>query len=141
MKPCSKIRSDKSTCAKIFLEPTLTNAGTILEWMHHHAIDHLPFWHSRRSGIHKHPPEVFLKMLFHRKTYVLESLIYKAARLQDCLKKTLTQVFFCEIWEILKNTYLEEHLNDCFCVLITSLYIDFYNHLQFHFFFNTQLKQ
>ena len=42
----------------------------------HHAIDHtltfihwlliiiyLQFWHSRRSGIHKQPPEVFLKIL------------------------------------------------------------------------------
>ena len=74
----------KSACANIFLEPALTNAGIILEWMHHHAIDHLQFWHSRRSGIHKHPLEVFLKMLFHRKTSVLKSLIYKAARLQDC---------------------------------------------------------
>ena len=53
-----------------------------------------------------------------------------------------------EIWEILKNTYFEEHLNDCFCVLITSSYIDFYNPLQYtffifinNFFFITQLKQ
>ena len=34
-------------------------------------------------------------------------------------------MFSCEIWEILKNTYFEEHLNDRFCVLITSSYIDF----------------
>ena len=35
-------------------------------------------------------------------------------------------MFSFEICEILKNTYFEEHLNDnCFCVLITSSYIDF----------------
>ena len=61
---------------------------------------------------------------------------------------TPTQVFSYEIWEILKNTYFEKHLNDCFCVLITSSYIDFYNPLQYtfyiftnNFFFITQLKQ
>ena len=50
-------------------------------------------------------------------------------------------MFSCEIWEILKNTYFEEHL-------ITSSYIDFYNPLQDkfyiftnNFFFITQLKQ
>ena len=77
MKPCSKTRSDKSACANIFLEPTLTiNAGIILEWIHHHVIGHtltfihwllmiiyLQFWRSRRSGIQKQPPEVFLKIL------------------------------------------------------------------------------
>ena len=56
-------------------------------------------------------------------------------------------MFSCEIWEILKNTYFEKHLNDCFCVLITSSYIDFYNPLQYtififtnNFSFITQLK-
>ena len=39
-------------------------------------------------------------------------------------------MFSCEIWEILKNTYFEEYLNDCLCVLITSSYTDFYNPLQ-----------
>ena len=43
-------------------------------------------------------------------------------------------MFSCEIWEILKNTYFEEHLNYCFCVLITSSYIDLYNPLQYTFF-------
>ena len=64
------------------------------------------------------------------------------------LKKTPTQVFSCEMWEILKDTYFEEHLNDCFCVLITSSSsIDFYNPLQYTFiiftnnFFITQLKK
>ena len=114
MKPCSKTRSDKSTCANIFLEPTLTNAGIILEWMHHHAIDHLQFWHSHRSGIHKHPPEVFLKFCkFHRKRPVLESLIYKNASLQDCnftKKRPLHRCFpvkFEKFWRtpILKNIW------------------------------------
>ena len=56
-------------------------------------------------------------------------------------------MFSCEIWEILKNTYFEEHLNNCFCALITSSYIDFYYPLQYtfyiftnNFFFITQLK-
>ena len=51
----------------------------------------------------------------------------QAFRPAALLKKTPTLVFSCEIWEILKNTYFEEHLNDCFCVLITSSYIDFYS--------------
>ena len=77
---------------------------------------------------------------------VLESLFTKlqAFRPATLLKKIPTQVFSCEIWEILKSTYFEEHLNDCFRVLITSSYIDFYNPLQymfFIFFFITQLKQ
>ena len=57
-------------------------------------------------------------------------------------------MFSCENWEILKNTYFEEHLNDYFCVLITSSHIDFYSPLQYTFFifinnfsFITQLKQ
>ena len=58
-------------------------------------------------------------------------------------------MFSFEIWEILKKTYFEEHLNDnYFCVLITSSYIDFYNPLQYtfyiftnNFFFITQSKQ
>ena len=32
-------------------------------------------------------------------------------------------MFSCEIWEILKNTYFEEHLNDCFRVLIIYLFL------------------
>ena len=43
----------------------------------------------------------------------------QAFRPATLLKKTSTQVFSCEIWEILKNIFFEEHLNDCFCVLIT----------------------
>ena len=147
MKPCSKTRSDKSTCANIFLEPTLTIiictivACIILEWMHHHAFDHtltfihwllliihLQFWHSRRSRIYKQPPELFLKILLisHENTCAGVSYLQscKPSGLQLYLKKTPTQVFSCEIWEILTNTYFEEHLNDCFCVFITSSYID-----------------
>ena len=72
----------------------------------------------------------------------------KPSELQIYLKKTPILVFSCEIWEILKNTYFQEHLNDCFCVLITLSYIDFYNPLQYtflifinNFFCITQLKQ
>ena len=79
MKPCSKTRSGKSACANIFLELPLTNSGIILEWMQHmlliihwllytdylklHTFWQLQFWHSRRSRIHKQPPEVLLKIL------------------------------------------------------------------------------
>ena len=46
MKPCLKTRSEKSACANIFLEHSLTNSVIILEWMQHHAIDHsLTFIH------------------------------------------------------------------------------------------------
>ena len=34
-------------------------------------------------------------------------------------------MFSCEVWEILENNYFQEHLNDCFCVLITSSYTDY----------------
>ena len=64
----------------------------------------------------------------------------KVASFQTCnviKKETPAQVFSCEIWEILTNTYLEEQLNDCSCVLITSSYIDFYNSLQCTFFIFT----
>ena len=113
-------------------------------------IIYLQFWHSRQSGIHKQPQEVFLKIFQNsQEAPVLESLIYKVASLQGSsfTRKTTTNVFSCEIWEIPKNTYFEEHLNDCFCVLTTSSYIDFYNPLQYTFyiftnnFFITQLKQ
>ena len=107
MKPCSKTRSDKSACANIFLEPTLTiNAGIILEWIHHHVIGHtltfihwllmiiyLQFWRSRRSGIQKQPPEVFLKILqiWQESTCVGVFFFYKVASLQTCnvIKKRL----------------------------------------------------
>ena len=62
---------------------------------------------------------------------MLESLFYKVASLQDC--NVTTQVFSCEIWEILKNIYLQEHLNDCFCALITSHVLVFTVHV-FHFY-------
>ena len=88
----------------------------MLEWMQHDAIDHtkdvtltflhwlliiiyllLKFWHSRRSRIHKQPPELFLKILqIHKKAPVLESLFYKVASLQACnvTKKILLQRCF-----------------------------------------------
>ena len=44
---------------------------------------------------------------FYRKTLVLEFLLNKAAGLQDLLKTdSTTQVFFCEICEIFKNTLM-----------------------------------
>ena len=133
--------------------------------MHHHTIDHtltLMHWllklytynsdtaaEAEFISSHRRCSEKFC--LFHRETSVFESLIYKVASLQGwnfTKKKTPTQLLSCEIWEILTNTYFEKHLNDCFCVLITSSYIDFYNPLQYtififtnNFFFITQLKQ
>ena len=76
----------------------------MLEWMQHDAIDHtkdvtltflhwlliiiyllLKFWHSRRSRIHKQPPELFLKILqISLESTCLESLSYKVASLQGC---------------------------------------------------------
>ena len=40
----------------------------------------------------------------------------QAFRPANLLKKTPTQVFSCEIWKILKNTYFEEHLQTPACV-------------------------
>ena len=118
--------------------------------MQHHTIDHtltlyihylyvtyyfhLQFWHSRRSRIQKQPPELFLKILqMSQENTCAGSLIYKVASLQAC-NAIKNSVISCKIWEILENTYFEEHLDDCFCVLITSSYIDFYNSLQYAFF-------
>ena len=94
MKPCSKTRSGKSACANIFLELPLTNSGIILEWMQHmlliihwllyndyfYTYLHLQLWHSRRSRIHKQPPEVFLKCL----QISQESTCAGASFLQSC---------------------------------------------------------
>ena len=104
-------------------------------------------YNSDTAVIHKQPPEVFLNFFpnFTGK-HLCWSLFF--TKLQAFRPATLlridsyTSVF---LWN-LRNS--EEHLNDCFCVLITSSYIDFYNPLQytFHiftnkFFFITQLKQ
>ena len=43
---------------------------------------------------------------FHRKTLALESLFKKVAG----LKESPTQLLSCEICEIVKNTYFEQHL-------------------------------
>ena len=43
---------------------------------------------------------------------MLESLFNKVAGLRatTLLKQDSTQVFYCEIWELFKDTYFEEHL-------------------------------
>ena len=48
----------------------------------------------------------------HRKTPVSESLFDKVVGLYTCnfIKKTLTQMFFCEYCNIFKNTYFEKQL-------------------------------
>ena len=70
---------------------------------------HLQFWkmHSEAAA-----EGVLKKISNFTWTPVLESLFYKVASLQACnfTKKRLIQLFSSEIWEILKNTYLEEHL-------------------------------
>ena len=48
--------------------------------------------------------------IFTGKTAALESLFNKVADLKDYLKKTPTQVFFCEYCKIFKNTYLKKYL-------------------------------
>ena len=67
----------------------------------------LQLWHCRRSRIQKQPPEMFLK-----NTCVGVSFLQscKPSGLQRYYKETPTQVLSCEIWEILKNIYFEEHL-------------------------------
>ena len=113
---------------------------------------HLQFWHSRRSRIYKQPPEVFLIFFANFKgKHLCWSLFFtklKAFRPATLLKTdSYTSVF---LWNLTNSEehYFEEHLNDCFCVLITSSYIDFYNPLQYtfyiftnNFFFIAQLKQ
>ena len=133
MKPCSKTRSDKSTCANISLELPLfrhylgMNAIIILCLLTLTILTQSPEQNSYTT------PRCVLKNFtnFTGKHLYWSLFFYKVASLQACnvTKKRLlpTQVFSCEIWEILKNTYFEKHLNDCFCVLITSSYIDFYS--------------
>ena len=74
----------------------------------------------------------------------------QAFRPATLLKKTPTQVFSCEIWEILKNTYFEKHLNKSERLLLCMDYFIIYWFLQplqytiFIFtnnFFIAQLKQ
>ena len=115
-----------------YLIPTLSwnecNMLLIIHWLLYndylYTYMHLQFWHSRRSRIHKQPPKVFLKVLqiSQDSTCVGVSFLEscETSGLQHYWKKTPTQVFSFKIWDILKNTYIEEHRNDCFHVLITS---------------------
>ena len=122
MKPCSKTRSDKSTCAKIFLELPWTilfrhylgiNA-TSCYWSyidfyrlitHNYILTHTystaagaEFISSLRDVLKNFK---FQKCKFHRKAPLLESRFYKVASLQGC---NVTGVF---LWN-LRNS--EEHL-------------------------------
>ena len=54
---------------------------------------------------------------------MLESLFNKVACLQRYFKETSTQVFFCEICEIFKNTYFEQHLRTFASGLIMLYFI------------------
>ena len=109
MKPCLKTSNDKSSCP-------LTTSGIILEWMQHDTIDHtLTFVHwwliylmlltltimAPEQNSEKVAWAVF-KIL---QSTCLRVFFYKVASLQACnviKKETPTQVFFCEICEILK---------------------------------------
>ena len=131
--------------------------------MQHHAIDHtltfihwllimtywhLQFWHSRRSRIHKQPPEVFLKIL----QISQESTCAGVSFLQRCnlhacnvtKKDSYTDVF---LWN-LRNS--EEHLfwRRYERLLLCVEYFIIYWFLQYtffiftnKFFYFTQLKQ
>ena len=137
--------------------------------MQHHAIDHrltLIHWLliiiclltfailtcSCRSRIHKQPPQVFLKFCkFHKEVPVLESLFYKVASLQACnviKRDSYAGAFLWNMRNSQEQLLWRTSVNDCFCVLITSTWTDFYNSLQCMFFiftnnflFITQLKQ
>ena len=103
MKPCSKTRSDKSTCANIFLELPLTiwfrhylrmNA-TSCYWSYidfytlityNYILTHT-YNSDTTAGIEfiSSPQRYSWKFCkFHRKAPVLGSLFYNVARLQDC---------------------------------------------------------
>ena len=140
MKPCSKTRSEKSTCANIFLQLPWTilfrhylgiNA-TSCYWSYidfYRLISHnyiLTHTYSTAAGAEfiRSLRDVLKNFVNFTRKHLCCSLVF--TKLQVFRAATL-QVFSCEIWEILKNTYFEEHLNHCFCVLITSWYIDFYS--------------
>ena len=95
---------------------------------------HLQFWQSRRSRIHKQPPEVFLKFFANfTGKHLCWSLFFtklQAFRPATLLKiDSYTGVFLWNLRNSEEHLYFEEHLNDSFCVLITSSYIGFYNPL------------
>ena len=83
--------------------------------------------------------------------FLIELQTFKPGTL---LKGNPTQVFSCNIWEILKTPFWTS-VNDCFCVLITvcvfcvfTASVYFYNSLQYpffiftnNFFLITQVKQ
>ena len=108
---------------------------------------HLQFWHSHWSRFQKQPPKLFLKILqIFQENTCIGSILYKVASLQACnaIKNRLLHREFHVKFEKYLRTPI---LNDCFCVLINSSFIDFYNSLQYTFcsftnnFLITQLKQ
>ena len=72
--------------------------------------------------------EAVVQMCYVKKVFVeisQNSLENNCTRASFLIKlQAYTSVF---LRNSLKNTYFEEHLNDSFCVLITSSHIDFYN--------------
>ena len=58
----------------------------------------------------------------------------QAFRPAKLLKETPTQVFSYEIWEILKNTYFEEHLLTTVSVYIINWFLQFTTVHAFHFY-------
>ena len=69
-------------------------------------------WNFRLEEARKQLPEVFNKKSvledFSKSTvkHLFQSLIFK----NFIKKEILAQLFFCEFWEIFKNTFLTEHL-------------------------------
>ena len=112
-----------------------------IDYLYNLCYLHLQLWLKRRRRIQKQSPEVFQKFCkFHMEISGLESLFYKIASLQvySVIKKeTPTQVFSCENWEIVKNTYFEKLLWTTASVywllhhiLIFTIYYTAYSFLQ-----------
>ena len=131
----------------------------MLEWMQHDAIDHtkdvtltflhwlliiiyllLKFWHSRRSRIHKQPPELFLQIL-QILSPVLESLFHKVASLQACNVTKNRLLHRCFPVKFEKFWRTSERLLLCIDYFIIYWFLQSSTVHVFHFFFITQLKQ
>ena len=165
MKPCSKIRRDKSTCANIFLELTLTiwfrhylgkNAiscywsyidfFTLITYNYMLTDTYNSDWAAVAEFISSHRRYSKNVCKFHRKAPALESFFYKVASLQafNVTKKDSYTGFFP--WN-LRNS--EEHLfwRTSERLLLCIDYFIIYWFLQYTFFiftnklfFITQLK-
>ena len=148
MKPWLKTRSDRSACVNIILELLLTtNSGIILKGMQLHTIDqtlyiHFTYWllihftlliitiltqplEQNWETTAGDVLEIFANFTGKHLCWGLSFTKLQVFRQQHYYKETHAQIISCQIWEILQNTYFEGDLKDCFCILITSSYINF----------------